>query len=150
MRTVQATKVLDAHQQSVWDVLYDFPNISQWNSGVTTSYATGQELGIGAQRHCDLSPAGQLEETLVELDEPNRAVVSIDSTKRIPIKRGRVEFLLEPDGSGTSVTLNYSYEPRGGPLAGLIGRVLDTQLVRGFSGFLDDLGEEAAKRARAT
>jgi uncharacterized protein YndB with AHSA1/START domain len=149
MRTVQVTKVLQAPQQSVWAVLYDFPNISQWNSGVTTSYATGQELGVGAQRHCDLSPAGQLEETLLELDEPHRAVVSIDSAKRIPIKHGRVEFLLEPAASGTTVTLNYSYEPRGGPLSGLVGRVLDPQLEKGFGGFLDDLGAEATKRATA-
>lgn len=147
MRTVQVTKTLDAPQQSVWNVLYDFPNISQWNSGVTSSFATGQELGVGAQRHCDLSPTGQLEETLVELDEPTRAVVSIDTAKRIPIKRGRVEFLLEPVGSGTKVTINYSYAPIGGPLAGVVGRVMDPQLRNGFGGFLDDLGAEAARRS---
>ncbi|MFW2383033.1 MAG: SRPBCC family protein [Acidimicrobiales bacterium] len=147
MRTVQVSKVLDAPQQNVWDVLYDFPNISQWNSGVTASYATGQELGVGAQRHCDLSPTGQLEETLLELDEPNRALVRIDSTKRIPIKHGEVEFQLEPTDLGTTVTLTYSYAPKGGPLSGLVGRVMDPQLQKGFGGFLDDLGVEAAKRA---
>jgi uncharacterized protein YndB with AHSA1/START domain len=147
MRTVQATKTFDAPQQSVWDVLYDFPNISQWNSGVASSFATGQEFGVGAQRHCDLSPTGQLDETLVELDEPDRVVVSIDAAKRIPVKRGRVEFLLEPVGPGTKVTVNYSYVPNGGPLAGIVGRVMDPQLQKGFGGFLDDLGAEAARRA---
>ena len=147
MRTVRVTKTLEAPQQSVWDVLYDFPNIALWNSGVTTSYATGPEFGVGAQRHCDLSPAGQLEETLIELDEPNRVVVSIDAARRIPIKRGRVEFLLAPVDSGTEVTLTYSYEPNGGPFAALVGRMMDPQLEKGFGGFLDDLGAEAARRS---
>jgi carbon monoxide dehydrogenase subunit G len=150
MRTVHVHKTLGAPQSSVWAVLYDFPNIAAWNSGVQTSFATGQALGVGAQRHCDLKPTGQLEETLVELEEPNRAVISIDSTKRLPMKRALVEFLLAPAGTGTDVTINYSYEPKGGPLAGLIGRVMDSQLEKGFGGFLDDLGAEAARRASAS
>ncbi len=150
MRTVQVTKTLDADQSSVWAVLYDFPNIAQWNSGVQTSFATGTELGVGAQRHCDLKPTGQLEETLVELEEPNRAVVSIDSAKRLPMKRALVEFLLRPAGTGTEVTVNYNYEPKGGPFKGLVGRVMDGQLETGFGGFLDDLGTEAGRRAGAS
>lgn len=149
MRTVKVQQSLDAAQQAVWDVLYDFPNIADWNSGVAKSFSTGTEAGVGATRHCDLKPAGGLDETLVEAEEPHRAVVRIDAVQKLPIKKGRVEFLLAAAGEGTDATLNYSYEPKGGPLAGLVGWVLDKQLASGFQGFLSDLGAEASKRASA-
>jgi hypothetical protein len=37
----------------------DFPNISDWSSGVKASHDTGDGIvGLGAQRHCDLAPVG--------------------------------------------------------------------------------------------
>ena len=149
MNTITASKVIAAPQQAVWDVLLDFGNISAWNSGVERSYLTSDEehITVGATRHCDLKPLGGLEETLRTMDEPNRAVISIDKTSKIPIKNGEAEFLLEPEGDGTKTTINYTYTPKGGPLAGLVAKLLKGQLTSGFAGFLDDL-EAAAQAVR--
>lgn len=146
MHSISVSKVLDAPQQAVWEVLADFANISSWNSGVSDSFHSGgpTTAAVGTQRHCDLKPMGGLDETLIAMEEPNRAVVRIDRATRIPIKSGEVEFLLATEGSGTRTTVNYTFTPNGGPLAGLIGRVLEGQLTTGFAGFLDDL-EAAAK-----
>ena len=146
--SISVSKSLDAPQQAVWDVLADFGNIADWNTGIGTSYLTGgpEDVAVGTKRHCDLSPTGALEETLIVMDEPNRAVVSIDEAKRIPVKRGEAEFLLQADGDRCRTTINYAFEPNGGPLAPLIARMLQGQLQKGFSGFLDDL-EKAAQAA---
>lgn len=150
MHSISVTKVLAAPQSAVWAVLADFANISSWNSGVSASFHSGGpiEVGVGTQRHCDLKPMGGLDETLIEMQEPNRAVVRIDRATRIPIKRGEVEFLLEAEGEHTRTTVNYAFEPNGGPLAGLVGRMLEGQLTTGFGGFLDDL-EAAARESSA-
>ncbi|MEM7092276.1 MAG: SRPBCC family protein [Actinomycetota bacterium] len=146
MNSISVTKVMEAPQQAVWDVLADFANIADWNSGVATSFHSGgpEEVVVGTQRHCDLKPMGALDETLQVIEEPSRAVVSIDKAARIPIKHGEVEFLLAAEGDGTRTTINYTFQPKGGPIAGVIGKMLEGQLTKGFTGFLDEL-ETAAQ-----
>ena len=148
MHSISVTKTLGAPQQAVWDVLADFGNIADWNSGVSLSKLTGDAdaTAVGTTRYCELKPMGTLDETLLVMDEPSRAVVRIDKATKIPIKHGEVEFLLEPDGDGTKTTINYAYQAKGGPLAGIVGRILAGQLTKGFGGFLDDLGAEAQTR----
>ena len=147
MHSISVSKLLAAPQAAVWAVLADFANIAAWNSGVATSFHSGgpAEVQVGTQRHCDLKPMGGLDETLVALEAPDRAVVRIDRATRIPIRHGEVEFLLVPVDDGTTTTINYSFAAKGGPFAGVVGRMLKGQLVTGFSGFLDDL--EAAAQA---
>ena len=58
MRTISVADTIDAAPSAVWNVLADFPNISDWNGGVTASHATGDATGgVGATRHCDLGGA---------------------------------------------------------------------------------------------
>ena len=149
MHNVTVTKDIAAPQADVWAVLADFPNIADWNSGVKASHSTSgdQTEGVGAQRHCDLSPAGALEETIAAWEPPHRMVVSIDEAARIPIKRGEVTFTMNDGGGSTPTTLSYDFEAKGGPLAGLVAALMKRQLDRGFSGFLDDL--ETAAQARS-
>ncbi len=146
MHAISVSKTIAAPRQAVWDVLADFGNISDWNTGVSVSRITGGggDVAPGTQRYCELKPMGTLDETLLEMEEPRRAVVRIDKASKIPIKTGQVEFLMEPDGEGTLTTVNYEYEAKGGPLSGLIGKILAGQLETGFAGFLEDL-EKAAQ-----
>lgn len=130
---------MTAPRTAVWSVLADFPNISAWNGGVTNSYATSEATGgVGATRHCDLAPLGELEETIAAWDEEKRMVVHIDSAKRLPIRHGAATFTLD-DGH---TTIDYEYEPT--PVLGrLSGPLLDRQLAKGFEGFLADLDAAA-------
>ena len=146
MRNIKLSRTLAAPRSAVWNVLADYPGISTWNSGITNSYATSEATeGVGAKRHCDLKPAGELEETVAEWDPMDKMVISIDQAKKLPITRGRMTFLLADDGDGTNVTMDYDYQPRGGPLAVLFGPFVDRMLDKGFNGFLDDLETAAAK-----
>jgi len=125
----------------VWAVLADFPNIASWNAGVAKSFSTSDSAGgVGAQRHCDLAPFGELEETVKEWDETRRMVITIDSAKKLPIAHGEVTFVLSPADDATEVSVTYAYTPKFGVLGQIMGSVaLDGQLTKGFKAFLKDL-----------
>ena len=62
--TISATRTIDAPKKAVWDVLVDFANIADWTDQVATSFSIGDPVtGVGQGRHCDLSPAGAIDET---------------------------------------------------------------------------------------
>lgn len=144
-RSITVTRDIDAPPEDVWKVLADFPNIAAWNTGVKASHTIGDATGgVGARRHCDLAPAGGLDETIVEWVEGRRLVVTIDRATVVPIKHATVTFTLDPDGARTPTSIEYRYRPKGGPLGRLAGRLLDRQLAKGFDGFLIDV-ETAAR-----
>ncbi len=146
MRSIKVSKRIPSPPAKVWAVLADFPNIATWNTAVTKSFATSDSTGgVGAQRHCDLAPFGELEETVKEWDETRRMVISIDSAKKLPIAHGEVTFVLDPADDATEVSVNYTYKPKFGLLGQIMGSLaLDRQLTKGFKGFLKDL--DAASR----
>ena len=135
-------------RSAVWSVLADFPNIADWNGGVATSFATSEAVsGVGARRHCDLSPTGELEESVREWEPESRMVISIDSAKKLPLRSGLVTFLFDDDNGHSRTRIDYRYTTKWGVLGALLGPMLDGQLRKGFAGFLADLEAEAAKRA---
>lgn len=148
MRSITVHRKISSSPANVWAVLADFPNIATWNTGVSQSFATSQVTdGIGAKRHCDLAPFGELEETVKEWDDARRMVVSIDSAKKLPIAYAEVTFDLTSTNDATEVTINYAYQPKFGPLGNIMASLfLDGQLRKGFKGFLQDL--DAASRRR--
>jgi len=141
MRSINVSKRIPTAPKDVWAILADFPNIATWNTGVSKSFATSDSTGgVGAQRHCDLAPFGELEETVKEWDDERRMVVSIDSAKNLPIAKGEVTFDLNSTNNATEVSVNYAYKPKFGLLGQILARLaLDRQLVKGFNGFLKDL-----------
>ena len=147
-RLITIERDIPAPRPDVWTVLADFPNIADWNTGVKSSRATsGATAGVGATRHCDLAPAGGLDETITGWEDEQRLVVSIDKATVVPIDHGEVTFILEPSLSGdrTRTVVEYRYRPKGGPLRRLLGPLVDRQLAKGFTGFLTDL-ETAARQ----
>ena len=146
MREISVSRNIEASRGDVWAVLADFPSISTWNTGVKTSYSTSEAVeGVGAKRHCDLAPAGTLEETIAEWEPGEKLVISIDSATKLPMKSGRVTFRLADEGGPTSI--DYQYEPGLGPIGRLMGPIVDKQLVKGMDGFLRDLEMAAKERA---
>jgi uncharacterized protein YndB with AHSA1/START domain len=140
MGSLAIERTINAPKSAVWDVLADFPNISSWNSGVKVSHATNEMTGgVGATRHCDLSPAGGLEERVLEWTPQSKMVIAIESAAKLPIKRGEASFSLAEAGGDTDFTLGYTFEPKGGPFASIVGKMMLGQLTKGFSGFIDDL-----------
>ncbi|QUR66943.1 SRPBCC family protein [Mycobacterium spongiae] len=147
-RLITIERDIAARRPDVWKVLADFPNISDWNSGVKASRATsGATTGVGATRHCDLAPAGSLDETVTEWDDERRLVITIDRATVVPIARGEVTFTLGSSASDgrTRTVMEYRYQPKGGPFGLLLGPALDRRLAKGFAGFLVDL-EAAAQQ----
>lgn len=145
MRQIHAHRQMTTTRNDVWDVLADFANIADWNGGVKTSFATGPETGVGAMRHCDFSPVGQVEETAREWEEPSKMVISIDSTKKLPFKKGEATFRLdEADGGGSQVEIDYQYEMGWGLVGKMMGSMMDKKLAKGFDGFLEDLEKAAS------
>jgi uncharacterized protein YndB with AHSA1/START domain len=151
MRTVNLSKKVDASRQVIWDILADFANVADWNSGVNESHSTSDAAnGVGATRHCDLGPGGQLEET-IRAWEPNESMaISIDTATKAPIKGGLGTFVLTGDDAGpTEVALRFDYTPKGGPIGNLFGKVFDKQFMKGFHGYLNDLDRTATQRSNA-
>ncbi len=147
-RLITIERQIAAPRADVWRVLADFPNIADWNAGVKASRATSTTAGgIGATRHCDLAPAGSLDETVIDWQVEQRLVISIDKATVVPIDQGQVTFILEssPTRDLTRTLVEYRYRPKGGPLRRLVGPLVDRQLTKGFAGFLVDL-EKAAQR----
>ncbi len=109
MRSIKVSRRIPSAPAKVWAVLADFPNIATWNTGVAKSFATSDSTGgVGAQRHCDLAPFGELEETVKEWDDTHRMVISIDSAKKLPIAHGEVTFVLSPTEDASEVSVNYA------------------------------------------
>ncbi|MCP3989225.1 MAG: SRPBCC family protein [Actinomycetia bacterium] len=143
MRNIKIERAVAAQQSSVWAVLADYPNISDWNDGVVNSYTIGDQVeGVGAQRQTELVPDGamRMRETVTEWVTYERMVVAMDQIEQQPVKQATMTFSLAGGGDTTTVTMSYDYEPADG----VPGPMLDEQFSVGFNGFMDSL-ERAAK-----
>ena len=152
MRNVKVERAVAAPRSSVWTVLADYPNIVDWNDGITNSYAIGDATeGVGAQRQCELAPDGKMSmrETVTDWVPEERMAIAIDQIEKMPVKAATMTFTLSDGGETTPFTMSYDYEPKGGPLAFIFGPLLDRQMKKGFNGFIDSLEPTAQARAAA-
>jgi ligand-binding SRPBCC domain-containing protein len=116
------------------------------------SYAIGDATeGVGAQRQTELVPTGamRMRETVTEWIPEERMVIAIDNIEKMPVNQAKQTFTLSDDGDATLFTMSYDYEPKGGPLAFILGPMLDRQMNKGFNGFIDSLEPAAQARADA-
>lgn len=143
--TTATTRTIGATPDEVWQVLADFGTIAQWSRGVRTSELTGEAAqGTGATRHCELSPAGSLDETITAWEPERLLGISVDNIKVVPMKHVDTTFALRDNGDGsTDVTMTSVISPKGGPLAGLVGRRLQRGLPKAADALLSDLGRAA-------
>ncbi len=141
-------RTIAAPRSAVWAVLADYPNIADWNEGVQRSVALGDAVeGLGAQRHCELTPSGAMRETVTEWEPEEKMAVAIDKIEKMPVAEATMTFTLADSGTTTSITMSYDFAPKGGPFAFLIAAMLNRPMTKGFNGFIDNM--ESAAQARA-
>ena len=136
------TRMINAPVEAVWEVLDDFGDIQRWNPGVKSSALTSSgPVAEGTSRHCDFSPIGAVNERIQRYEPKQRLTVEINETFKLPISRGVADFRLSPDGDGTMLALDYSYELN--RLGRVAGGLTDKQLRKGLSGLAEGLAREA-------
>ncbi len=150
MREITVARTLNAPRSAVWAVLADYSGIERWNRSVKESHTTnGLETGLGAQRYCKMAPAGSLTETITAWEPEELMVVTIDTTRMIPIGKGVVDYSVTSadDDQSTAMEIRYAFDVKGGRLGQLAAPLVGKQLVKAFEDVLSDL--EKAARAKA-
>lgn len=126
-----------ASPAAVWAVFADFPNLADHWDGLKGSRLVGdQRRGVGARREVDLKPVGSMIETVTVWEEERTLTTTNQPSLLVPIKQAEARLTLEPADDGTAMTFDYRYVPRGGPLGGLIGPVIDRMLRTNFESML--------------
>lgn len=157
MPRFERTVRIDAPRDRVWSLLADFGGIERFHPGLRASRSTSaRNEGIGASRHCELRPAGSVEERAVGWDEGRSLRVEIYAGRGTPpldFRRSRIRFELRDDGAGTAVDAVLDYRLRYGPLGALLDRaVVRARLARSLElvlGGLKTYAEHGRKATRA-
>lgn len=148
MPSLHVTRTSTKSPEALWEVIADFPNIANWYSGVKTSVSTSTEgEGVGATRHCELSPAGALDERILEWEEGRRVKIAVEKTAKAPIKRATADFVITPEGDQVRLDIDYEFEPKGGVAGKAAAPALKKAFTRAFSGMLDEWDEAADREA---
>jgi carbon monoxide dehydrogenase subunit G len=119
---------IDAPKETVWAKIADLGAIQEYHPGVSSSHYTSEEReGVGASRHCDLLPFGEVEERIVDWrDRDSYAIEIYDGKKVPPLKNAVGRLSVMQDGDGTTVRFEIEYDLK----FGLVGYLLDRLMVR--------------------
>lgn len=145
-RHLAVQRHMSASTGSVWALVADYPNLADHWNGIRATRALDEQVsGVGARRHVALKPLGSMDETVTAWEEGRRIDTDNQPGLSVPFSHARSTLRLEPDpeGDGTSVTFDYWYEPRGGPIGRVTGPVIDKMLTATFTGMLASLEREA-------
>jgi hypothetical protein len=77
-----------------------------------------------------------MDETVTVWEEGRRIDTRNQPSRSVPFKDAESSLTLEPDDDGTLARFEYRYVPRGGPLGGLTGPVIDKMLTATFTDML--------------
>jgi hypothetical protein len=136
-----------APSSSVWGFFADFPSLGDHWSGIKASRPIGdQRQGVGARREVDLAPIGSMVETATAWEDGRTIAPRNEPSALVPFKHAESRLTLEPEGDATTITFDYRYVPRGGPVGRLSGPVIDRMLRKTFEDMLD-AAEQAARGA---
>ena len=142
---VNVSVTAKASKEAVWSVIADFSAIAKYTDSVKFSKSTNdQATGVGAARHCDLAPFGTTEERITEFEPNEHLRVSLYKATGFPVKSSDTTFSLSKiDRNNTKLTFSAEVRPKGGPLAGLIGKRLEKRLPKGARKMLEELAASA-------
>ena len=120
---------IEATAERAWGTLADLTEVQNYSDSVSgTCLNTDARQGVGASRHCDLVPLGQVDETVLEWEEGRRFVHDlVPSGGAPPLRGGRIEWVVEPDGDETVATITIAYDGLAIPV---VGGLLDALFVR--------------------
>ena len=110
MRNVKQERTVAAPRSSVWAVLADYPNISDWNEPMANSYALGDAVeGVGASRRCEFGSKRSLKmrDTVTEWTPDQRVVIAVDQTAQQPLKQGTMTINPSDGVEPTPYTMSY-------------------------------------------
>ncbi len=143
---VNASVTAKAPKHEVWKILADFPNIANYVSSVRSSASTSDTpFDVGSARHCEFAPAGSADETILEINEGERLVISI-TPSGAPFKHSVTTFALnEIDANTTELTFHSELEPKGWILSGIVARILERRLPKGAQQVIAELASAAEK-----
>jgi hypothetical protein len=144
MTTLTNQITIAAPRRAVWQALTDLDLLDQYDPGVRSSQLVGEQAsGLGAQRRCDLRPAGWFIER-VAVWRPEEALAFELVTCSFPVSSLRHDYTLtqaaDHTGARTLVTQVMTYGLKYGPA----GKALDVAVMRrqwdrGIKGFLHGL-----------
>ena len=128
MTTIIREVQINALPEKVWDIVADFGGIYKYNPGVSSSHSTSATNGgVDATRHCDLLPAGSVEERITAWNEGRDYKIEITSGKGVPpFKTAVAHIEVQPQGSTTLVKMRFDY----GIKFGFIGNLMDSLMVK--------------------
>ena len=140
MTTLTNQITIAAPRGAVWQALTDLDLLAQYDPGVRSSQLVGEQAsGLGAQRRCDLRPAGWFIERVAAW-QPEEALAFELVTCSFPVSSLRHDYTLTQTADHTVVTQMMTYELK----YGLAGKALDVAVMRrqwdrGIKGFLHGL-----------
>jgi ligand-binding SRPBCC domain-containing protein len=140
MTTLHNEISIAAPQSAVWQALTRLDALGQYDPGVKAATLVGVTAsGPGAQRRCELRPAGWFVEQ-VDVWEPDKALSFELVTCSLPVASLRHDYTLGYAGGATRVTQVMTYTLKYGQL----GRALDVVAMRrkwdrGIKAFLTGL-----------
>ena len=146
MKAVSYQIHVDAPTEKVWNILADFGGVYRYSPGVRSSHSTSQvNGGVGATRHCDLLPAGSVEERIVEWTEGQSYTLEIYEGKGTPpFKHAVATLKLKPEAGGTRVFASLDYSLKYGPVGAVMDKVMVQRFLdKGFQGLLSGLKHHA-------
>jgi len=155
MSTLTNQITIAAPRAAVWQVLTTLDLLDQYDPGVRSCQLVGdQASGLGAQRRCDLRPAGWFIER-VAVWRPEEALAFELVTCSLPVSSLRHDYTLtqaaDHSGAPTVVTQVMTYQLK----YGLAGKVLDAAVMRrqwdrGIKGFLHGLQQHVQAQHAAS
>ena len=117
---------IDATPEKVWEVLSDIGSVSAFSPNVEVSHATTEETGgIGAGRHCDFYGGGEVDEVVIDWIEGEKVALEILGGFG-PAASIAGSFAIRPEGDGSTVTFQATYEMK----FGLLGKLMDVAIAR--------------------
>jgi len=140
MTTLTNHATIAAPREAVWQTLTTLDLLDQYDLGVRSSILVGdQRTGLGAQRRCELRPAGWFIEQVVDF-QPEHALGFELVTCSLPVASLRHDYTLTQTGGDTHVTQVMTYTLKYGPA----GKALDALVMRrqwdtGIKSFLSGL-----------
>lgn len=141
-RTASSHVAVAAPVEAVWDLLARFADISSWASSVSHStLLTTDAPGLGAVRRVQVGRAA-LRETIVRWEPGHALGYDIVGLPAV-VRSARNTWTLEPDGTGTAVTLTGEVDTRGGPA---VARLVARQLGKAGEQLVESLAAQLGGR----
>lgn len=126
--TLTSETEINASKEKVWQVLRLIGEIEKFHPLVKKSKTISKlNSGLGAKRHCELLPMGQMEEEVVAWNEGTSIVLEVVGGKMLPpyhFMKGKVDLI--ESGEQTKVVFSFSYQLK----YGIIGRLMNALLIR--------------------